>query len=192
MVRWLVLLSLPLYLLAFGLLQACLVARYRYYPEKYREPVDVLILRFSGLVLLLIGCKLMYGHDLDTFIVVRSIGAAIVVGGLVLSLWALNVLGTGWMSTSFKRQRLIIIGPFRRMRHPVYAGRLLSGIGLGLVSLNIFYALAALLITGVSLSRISAEETYLEKEHRMAYARYKHKTGRLFTRIRKARGPARQ
>lgn len=60
-----------------------------------------------------------------------SAGAALTVAGLLFSVWARAVLGTNWSGTVTIKQdhELIMRGPYRIVRHPIYTGVLLALLG---------------------------------------------------------------
>lgn len=83
------------------------------------------------------------------------------VPGLALTLWALASLGTAF-GIAPARRSLVVRGPYRLLRHPMYAGELLSLAGAwvsapGLWNLAVFLAFAASLVW-----RISQEERILD------------------------------
>ena len=91
------------------------------------------------------------------------------VPGLVLNLWALASLGTAF-GISPARRGLVMEGPYRRIRHPMYAGELLSLIG-GLLGAFQPWNVVVLLVFAVSLVwRITWEEKILNLNGYMAYA----------------------
>ena len=91
------------------------------------------------------------------------------VPGLVLNLWALASLGTAF-GISPARRGLVMEGPYRRIRHPMYAGELLSLIG-GLWGAFQPWNIVVLLIFTVSLVwRIIWEEKILNRNGYAVYA----------------------
>ncbi len=87
-------------------------------------------------------------------------GVALVFAGLGLSIWATLSLGRSFGLAAANRG-VVQSGPYRGLRHPIYAGYLLSDLGFLLMNPTArnlgLYALALAL----SLARISAEEHLL-------------------------------
>jgi protein-S-isoprenylcysteine O-methyltransferase Ste14 len=93
------------------------------------------------------------------------------VPGLALNLWALAALGTAF-GISPAQRGLVTEGPYHWLRHPMYAGELLSLIG-GLVAAFRVWNLALLLVFTASLIwRITREEQILGSSGYPAYARH--------------------
>ena len=90
------------------------------------------------------------------------------VPGLVLNLWALASLGTAF-GISPAQRGLVTEGPYHWLRHPIYAGELLSLVG-GLIAAFQLWNLVILLVFSASLIwRISREEQIL---HQCGYPVY--------------------
>jgi len=90
------------------------------------------------------------------------------VPGLLVLLWALWSLGTSF-SIAPAARRLIISGPYRYLRHPMYAGELFSLFGFCIGS-PLLWNWIVLLIFALSIGyRISQEEILLKR-----YAVYAH------------------
>ena len=93
------------------------------------------------------------------------------VPGLALNLWALVSLGSAF-GISPAQRGLMTNGPYRWLRHPMYAGELLSLTG-GLLGAFQLWNLSILLVFAASLVwRIMWEEKILNRNGYPAYARY--------------------
>jgi protein-S-isoprenylcysteine O-methyltransferase Ste14 len=112
----------------------------------------------------------------------RIAGILLIVCGLVIrwiSILTLNDQFTVDVSIA-KDQRIITTGPYRFVRHPAYAGSLLSFLGLGLSFGNYLSMLVLLLpICSAFLYRIHVEEKALREHVGEAYAAYSSSTKRL-------------
>ncbi len=66
----------------------------------------------------------------------QSIGVAICALGLILAIWSRKILGVEWSQDVELKQghKLIERGPYRFMRHPIYTGHLLMGLGTAIAS----------------------------------------------------------
>ena len=115
--------------------------------------------------------------------VVRWIAALAAVAGLLLTLDCWRRMGDDWrMDISDDNTTLITDGPFRRIRHPIYAFSILIMIASAVVlPTPSMIALAAL---HLSLMNIKArnEEAHLLRMHGDAYRRYLERTGRFLPR----------
>jgi protein-S-isoprenylcysteine O-methyltransferase Ste14 len=143
--------------------------------------------RLLSAILLLGGVLTMTHSALDNLIVVRLFGFVLISLGLVLSMWAQYELGKYWVGGIglHKRHKLVTTGPYRYVRHPLYAGMWLSGIGICLVSLNILYGLAALMFAFAYTVRVPFEEHLLRQKFKQQYERYESETGGVIPHIRK-------
>ena len=109
-------------------------------------------------------------------------GAVLALAGIALRAWAVWTLGR-----AFRRevaiqgnQPLVRRGPYRWLRHPAYAGNLLtfSGLGLGLgswLSAAVLFALTFL----AQIPRIRVEERTLEQAFGDEYVAFERSTARL-------------
>jgi len=109
------------------------------------------------------------------------IGIALCAAGLALAIWARRSLGTNWSGgpTIKEDHELIRTGPYRLVRHPIYAGLLVAGFGTAfgrgrLEDLVLF--VYAFLCLGVK-SKI--EESLLLRQFPRAYPEYRKQTKAL-------------
>ena len=83
-------------------------------------------------------------------VVSDSIAVAICVLGLFLAIWSRKALGAEWSRDVELKQghKLVESGPYRFMRHPIYTGHLLMGVGTAIASglLVAFAGLASFLV----------------------------------------------
>jgi protein-S-isoprenylcysteine O-methyltransferase len=116
---------------------------------------------------------------------VRVVGLAVGLAGAALLAWASVLLGRFLMHEAAVREDhdLVVRGPYRFIRHPVYAGYLALLLGAGVASLNA----AVLLLWPVSLLGIliqgASEEQLLEAKFGRDYERYAGRVGRLVPRL---------
>ena len=79
------------------------------------------------------------------------------------------------------RQRLITSGPYQKIRHPAYAGSILSLLGIALALRNLISVGIVLVCCLVCYQiRIAVEEVALEIRFKEEYILYKHNTYKLF------------
>jgi protein-S-isoprenylcysteine O-methyltransferase Ste14 len=93
------------------------------------------------------------------------LGSVLIVCGLVVRLWAATTLGDFFTRSVAVRDghRIVTSGPYRCVRHPAYAGILVSMVGLALTLGN--WLSVVLVVSGYFLAhvpRIRAEEAALE------------------------------
>ena len=108
-------------------------------------------------------------------------GLLLQASGIALRVWSMRTLGDSYTRTlrTRARQPLVQNGPYRFVRHPGYAGSLLSWTGFVLTSRSIpVIALVTALLGRVYRQRILAEETLLRREL-PGYAAYGGRTRRL-------------
>lgn len=109
-------------------------------------------------------------------------GAAVALIGIALRGWSVRTLGQyfTYIVRVSSDQQVVEAGPYRLIRHPSYAGGLLTGIGIGL---SMRYGLGPLLIGGAMLAsyliRIRVEERALAEGIGEPYRAYMTRTKRL-------------
>lgn len=108
-----------------------------------------------------------------TTMVVPSIGTALVVVGAMVNVWARIVLGVQWASALvvYQMHQLITAGPYRYVRHPLYASLFVMFVGSALVYRNGSVLMIALLFLFFSYQRARDEERFLI-QHLKGYAAY--------------------
>jgi protein-S-isoprenylcysteine O-methyltransferase Ste14 len=95
--------------------------------------------------------------------------------GLILTLWARATLGGNWSSAVVIKEdhELIVRGPYRYVRHPIYSGTLLMLLGMGILlgrTTGLMLLVACAVILWIKLRN---EERVLAKHFPEAYSRYK-------------------
>ena len=109
------------------------------------------------------------------------IGAGLTAAGLLFSVWARVHLGGNWSGivTIKERHELIASGPYRFVRHPIYAGLLLAFAG-SAVALGDLRGVLAMAIASPALWRkLQIEERWLGEEFGDAYAAYRRRVAAL-------------
>lgn len=109
-------------------------------------------------------------------------GVALTLVGASLRVWSILTLGRFFTLTlqTNAAQRLVELGPYRRIRHPSYLGGELALLGLGLAFGNALSA-AALVVPMVfaHLLRIRAEEQMMSQAFGSTWQAYERRTWRL-------------
>jgi protein-S-isoprenylcysteine O-methyltransferase Ste14 len=113
--------------------------------------------------------------------VADALAAALSVAGLIGTLWARWTLGDNWSSAVTLKQghELIMRGPYRYVRHPIYTGLLVMVLGTALAigRLHAFIGFAAC-IAGFWI-KLRQEEALMTRSFPHAYASYKQRTKAL-------------
>jgi len=110
------------------------------------------------------------------------IGICCVLAGTALRWYAVATLGRYFTVNVATQaaQRVIEFGPYRYIRHPAYAGSLLTLIGFGLALGNWVGVLAMLILSSSAFGyRIAVEEAAMLSALGKPYARYMTHTWRL-------------
>jgi len=109
------------------------------------------------------------------------VGVAMLLGGLLLRQYAIVTLGRLHTLdvTTRAGQPVVEFGPYRWVRHPSYAGAMLTAGGILLCSTNWFSLACYLLIVGAYAYRIWVEERALAEDLGEPYRAYMRRTKRL-------------
>jgi protein-S-isoprenylcysteine O-methyltransferase Ste14 len=116
---------------------------------------------------------------------VRVVGSAVGLAGAVLLVWASVLLGRLLIHEAaiWEDHALIESGPYRFVRHPVYAGYLALLLGSGVAALNVcLWLLWPVSLLGI-LIQAASEEQLLGERFGQDYERYVRRTGRLVPRF---------
>ena len=110
-----------------------------------------------------------------------SLGLVIIVAAFGVFFWALYTMQTGNASipTSEPTDAIVIRGPFRFSRNPIYLSMVLLQVGIG-VWANSLWFLGLAVVSAVLLwwGVISCEEQYLERKFGTEYMAYKERVRR--------------
>ncbi len=195
--------SEPLFRLAFLLIFGSSIVISGYHRKKAREASETIprraegglaLLLRAGMALLLLASFLLYifipqwmsWAQLDLPLWVRIAAAILGFGCLPFLWWVFTSIGKNISETVLTKQRhqLVTKGPYRWIRHPLYAGAFLELLLLALLAANWFmlalWALGALVFRFVVIPR---EEGNLIRVFGEEYKAYVRRTGALFPRI---------
>jgi protein-S-isoprenylcysteine O-methyltransferase Ste14 len=110
------------------------------------------------------------------------VGILLMLFGIFVREWAVTTL-KGYYSprvSVFEGHKVIDKGPYRLVRHPGYAGSILTMVGIGLAVQSSAAVLLLLVFCGIAYGyRIHVEETALLKELGEEYSKYMSRTKRL-------------
>jgi len=111
---------------------------------------------------------------------VGGAGVILCAGGLVFLVWARSHLGRNWSQTvsTKKGHQLVTTGPYRYVRHPMYAGGLIACVGSVIVGGGAWIFLLVIL-GALFLWRVGAEDTLMAQQFPNEYPDYKRRTNAL-------------
>ena len=115
----------------------------------------------------------------------RWAGVAPLVAGAALLVWTFRALGTNLTDTVVTRpaHTLVVHGPYRWMRHPLYSSAGLLVTGLLLITANWFLLAAGSVVFAVLVVRTRTEEANLVARFGDSYQQYMNRTGRFTPRL---------
>jgi protein-S-isoprenylcysteine O-methyltransferase Ste14 len=158
-----------------------------------REPLPLVLFRWAlGLPLLFAVFVFIFHPVLIPWAFlpladgVRWCGAALGAIALSLIVSTHKALGRQFSPTLRLRpdHRLVTTGPYRLIRHPMYAGYLLLFLGAFLLSAGWLIGLAgAAIILSLMTARLPREEALLSQRFGREYQDYRAETGRFFPRL---------
>jgi len=128
----------------------------------------------------MIGASRMPGGVLTGRLLPASVwiffaGVIIVAAGLGFTVWARIHLGRNWSGTVTLKEghELIVTGPYRFVRHPIYSGLLLAFVG-SAIARGEWRGVAAVALAFAALwGKLKLEERWLGEAFGEAYARYR-------------------
>jgi len=106
-----------------------------------------------------------------------AIGLALCVAGMALLIAARQHLGRNWSQTVSAKEghELVMSGPYRVLRHPMYTGGLVAAIGSAIVAGGAFVFLL-MLVGALCFWRVGAEDRLLTRQFPAAFPAYKQRT----------------
>jgi len=131
-------------------------------------------------VILLIRLGVFRGHGVATDPWRAAVGLVLFAAGLLFAIWARIHIGRNWGTPMTQKEdpELVTSGPYLLVRHPIYSGILVAGIGTA-VALSWFW-LAAVGLAGIYfIYSATVEERYLAEQFPDSYAEYKRSTRML-------------
>lgn len=111
----------------------------------------------------------------------NGVAVAICVLGLAVAIWARKTLGADWSQDVELKQghRLVDSGPYRLMRHPIYTGHLLMGLGTAIAS-GLLVAFVGFASLGVGFwIKLNQEEQLLLRGFADEYPAYRERVKAL-------------
>jgi protein-S-isoprenylcysteine O-methyltransferase Ste14 len=182
------------------LLPALIIGGYfRYQSEKGREKMPwreeglatMVLLRLFGLAgwlsmaAYLINPTWMSWSEMHLPVWVRWIGVLTGLLSIPMLYWLFKSIGKNISQTvgTRKQHQLVITGPYRWMRHPLYSIGTMMALSIALIASNWFIATAVTGALVMLLVRLPKEEENLIKRFGSDYEDYMQRTGRLLPRL---------
>jgi protein-S-isoprenylcysteine O-methyltransferase Ste14 len=131
-------------------------------------------------VILLIRVGAFRDHGLNTDPGRAGLGLVLLALGLGFAIWARVHIGRNWGTpmTEKEQPELVTSGPYRLVRHPIYSGILVAGVGTA-VALSWLWLIAVALAGIYFVYSATVEEHYMTEQFPDAYPMYKRSTKML-------------
>lgn len=132
-------------------------------------------------VVLLVRLGAFRGHGLNTDPWRAGLGLVLFALGLGFAIWARVHIGRNWGSpmTQKEEPELVTSGPYHYVRHPIYSGILVAGVGTA-VALSWLWLILVVLTGVYFVYSATVEERYMTEQFPDAYPAYKGSTKMLF------------
>lgn len=188
-----------LQLLSMGVVRAYFSARNRKESDKAKsddrsEPAwltaalaIIALVHFGAILTYLTNPSLLHWSAFAASEVVRWIGILLACFGMAGEIWAAVSLGTSYSPTlRIADDRVVVMaGPYRWIRHPLYAFWLPVAVGWGFAACNWFIVVSgSVLIFVLAVIRVPQEETMMLRGFGESYREYMTRTGRFLPRLR--------
>lgn len=117
----------------------------------------------------------------------RWLGVSLAMLSLPLQIWAHHSLGRHWSSFLEIQEdhSLVTTGPYRWIRHPMYAQSFVFFAGLALVSADLLIFTGLAISVMFALTRLSREEKMMLEKFGDEYSAYMKRSGRLLPKFRR-------
>ena len=157
-----------------------------------REPLALRLVRASvalplylAVVLYLIDPPLLAWSQVGLPAWLRWLGVVMGAAAIPMIYWVFASLGSSVSETILTKesQRLVTAGPYRWVRHPLYATACSALGALSLIAANWFMALFVVIMIGLLPALARREEAHLMAHFGAAYADYMKATGRFLPRF---------
>jgi protein-S-isoprenylcysteine O-methyltransferase Ste14 len=124
-------------------------------------------------MILLIRLGVLRGHRLNTDPWLAGLGLVLFASGLVFAIWARVRIGRNWGTpmTQKDEPELVTSGPYHLVRHPIYSGILVAGVGTA-VALSWLWLTAVVVVGVYFVYSATVEERYLTEQFPNTYPAY--------------------
>lgn len=132
------------------------------------------------IAILLFRLGVFRGHGLNTDPWRAGVGLVLFALGLGFAIWARMHIGRNWGTPMAQKNEpeLVTSGPYHLVRHPIYSGILVAGVGTA-VALSWLWLTAVVLAGIYFLYSAAVEERYMIEQFPDAYPAYKRSTKML-------------
>ena len=132
------------------------------------------------MVIVLIRLGAFRGHGINTTPWRAGLGLLLFAAGLGFAIWARVHIGRNWGSpmTQKDEPEVVTSGPYQLVRHPIYSGILIAGVGTAM-ALSWQWLIAVALAGVYFLYSAAVEERYLAEQLPDIYPEYKRSTKML-------------
>ncbi len=151
----------------------------------------IALLHFGAILAYLAHPPLLGWGAFEVAVPVRWLGIVISCLGIAGEIWAAISLGTSYspLLRVAEKRAVVTVGPYRWIRHPLYAFWLPAMAGWGIAAGNWFILVSgAVLITVLMILRVPREEAMMLEGFGEAYGEYTTHTGRFVPRLRSVQG----
>lgn len=165
-------------------LMAAISTKRSVYHESRAQRLRYSILLVIGYLLLLNGRRLPYPLDARVVPPTEAMawtGAFLCIAGLSFSIWARAALGPNWSATVSLKEghELIVRGPYRFVRHPIYTGMLTMFLATVIVLGYLGGIVGAVLVFVSFRIKLGDEEKLMLKQFPDQYAAYQKRVKRI-------------
>lgn len=141
---------------------------------------------WCGLLAWLIDPRWMAWSSVTLPAGIRWAGVLVLSVASLMLVWTFVSLGRNLTDTVVTRQRhtLVLHGPYRWIRHPLYDSAALSVVAISAMTANWFFLATGVVILGLLVTRTTIEEANLVARFGDGYRNYMNRTGRFVPKIR--------
>jgi len=128
-------------------------------------------------VIVLVRVGVFRGHAISTDAWRAAVGLVLFACGLTFAVWARVHIGRNWgvPMTRKNEPELVTSGPYHLVRHPIYSGILVAGLGTA-VALSWLWLVFVILAGAYFLYSAAVEERFMNEQFPDVYPSYKRST----------------